>query len=197
MKHSGFFKSWFLALGVTSLLLLAACGNNESSTDNADSTTANAVMDKPTHVEGVINGTYPDTAVTGLVTFDEVDGKVKMVFDIVIPARANKSVAVHLHEHGDCGDMGKNSHGHWNPTNQPHGKWGVDSFHLGDIGNVKLDAEGKGHLEVETGLWSINGAENGINGKALIIHGGEDDYKTQPTGNAGNRIGCGVIKEKV
>ena len=87
------------------------------------------------------------------------------------------------------------AHGHWNPTNANHGKWGSAAFHAGDIGNVKLDGTGKGSLNLETELWSIGGsADKNILGKAIIVHGGVDDYKTQPTGNAGSRIGCGVIQ---
>ena len=118
-----------------------------------------------------------------------------MVLDISVPTKAGKEVAVHIHEHGDCGDKGNMAHGHWNPTNANHGKWGSAAFHAGDIGNVKLDGTGKGSLNLETELWSIGGsADKNILGKAIIVHGGVDDYKTQPTGNAGSRIGCGVIQ---
>ncbi|RYY58453.1 MAG: superoxide dismutase family protein [Chitinophagaceae bacterium] len=142
-----------------------------------------------------ITGTYPDTAVTGMAKFTAADGKVKMVLEIMVPMKAGKSVAVHLHEHGDCGDNGKMSHGHWNPTKEDHGKWGTAPFHRGDIGNVKLDAKGKGTLTVTTDLWTLGGKPDmNILGKAMIVHGGVDDYKTQPTGNAGSRIGCGVIQ---
>ncbi len=148
--------------------------------------------------EAAITGTYPDTAVNGTAKFvTNEDGTVTLNLSISIPARANKSVAVHVHEHGDCGDHGNASHGHWNPTGDPHGKWGSDKgFHLGDIGNVELDTQGNGTLEIkETGLWSLGGkAETSLLGKAIIVHGGVDDYTTQPTGNAGNRIGCGVIQ---
>jgi Cu-Zn family superoxide dismutase len=118
-----------------------------------------------------------------------------MTIEITVPAKANKNVAVHIHEHGDCSDKGNMAHGHWNPTNAQHGKWSSDAFHLGDIGNIKLDGKGKGKITVTTDLWTLGGAANrNILGKALIVHGGEDDYKTQPTGNAGTRIGCGVIQ---
>jgi Cu-Zn family superoxide dismutase len=119
-----------------------------------------------------------------------------MTLDIQIPKMANKTVAVHIHEHGSCGDMGKEAHGHWNPTNANHGKWGSDSFHLGDIGNVDLNGEGKGTLEMETDLWSISSSDStkSILNRAVIVHGGKDDFTTQPTGNAGSRIGCGVIQ---
>ncbi|MEP6845104.1 MAG: superoxide dismutase family protein, partial [Panacibacter sp.] len=112
-----------------------------------------------------------------------------------IPKMANKMVAVHIHEHPDCGDNGKATHGHWNPTNSSHGKWGGDSFHLGDIGNVQLDAQGKGTMELSTELWTLGSDTlSSVLNRAIIVHSGVDDYKTQPTGNAGSRIGCGVIK---
>lgn len=146
--------------------------------------------------EVIIAATYTDTVVNGKAKFDALDnGKVKMQLEIEVPSKAGKSVAVHIHEHGDCGDNGKATHGHWNPTNAQHGKWGSASFHLGDIGNVKLDAKGKGTLTMETDLWSLGGTpDKNILGKAIIVHGGVDDYTTQPTGNAGSRIGCGVIQ---
>ena len=151
-----------------------------------------------THAEALISGTYPDTAVNGLATYETTtDGKIKMTLDITVAAKANKMVAVHLHEHGDCGDNGKASHGHWNPTNSQHGKWGSAGFHSGDIGNVKLDAKGKGILTITTDMWTLGGmADKNILGKAIIVHGGVDDYTTQPTGNAGSRIGCGLLVAK-
>lgn len=148
------------------------------------------------HAEAAITATYADTTVSGTAKFDATDdGKVKLTLDISVPSKAGKSVAVHIHEHGDCGDNGNMSHGHWNPTNQQHGKWGSASFHSGDIGNVQLDAEGKGTLTMETDLWSLGGDEQkNILNRAVIVHGGVDDFTTQPTGNAGSRIGCGVIQ---
>jgi Cu-Zn family superoxide dismutase len=87
------------------------------------------------------------------------------------------------------------AHGHWNPTNAQHGKWGSASFHLGDIGNVKLNAKGKGTLTLTTDLWSLGGKpDKNILGRSIIVHGGTDNYKTQPSGNSGTRIGCGVIQ---
>ncbi len=159
-----------------------------------DTVPANVPLVK--HAEVMLAGTYADTTVTGTVKFDAEDnGKVKMKLEIEVPAKAGKSVAVHIHEHGDCGDNGKATHGHWNPTNAQHGKWGSASFHSGDIGNVKLDKKGKGTLTLETDLWTLGGEPNkNILGRAIIVHGGVDDFTTQPTGNAGSRIGCGVIK---
>ena len=134
-----------------------SCNNDNKKSDNADSQSQN---EKPQHATATLSGTKPDTTVSGTVTFDEDGGKVKMNLQISVPTKANQTVAVHIHENGACGDMGKAAGGHWNPTNQNHGKWGSASFHLGDIGNVTLDDKGNGQLQLETDLWSIGGDTN-------------------------------------
>lgn len=207
MKHS-FYRPVLLGLAIGSVVIFS-CNNEGSSGNTTDTAGAKvdsvshsghdtaAVVDAPVagHAEAALSGTYADTTVTGLAKFDTAGGKVKFEIEITVPKKANKSVAVHLHEHGDCSDTAKMAHGHWNPTNAQHGKWGVGSFHLGDIGNVKLDGKGKGKLTFTTDLWTLGGpASTNVIGKAVIIHGGVDDFKTQPTGNSGTRIGCGVIK---
>lgn len=193
-------KQMAFALLFASSVFMACNGSSGTEDNNSDSamvTHSDSVQhnSNATHAQAEISGTYSDTTVQGSASFDQMDGKVKMVLDLTIPAKANKSVAVHLHEHGDCGDMGKEAHGHWNPTNKQHGKWGSSSFHSGDIGNVELDGQGKGSLTLETDLWTIGGdSTTNILNKAVIVHGGVDDYVSQPSGNAGDRIGCGVIQ---
>ena len=186
---------------VVSGLFIASCNSNQTETTSEQTDTTTAVNETTTDdddnkAEAVLNGTQADTTLSGTVRFSEDDGKVKMKLEVDIPKMANKTVAVHLHEHGSCGDMGKEAHGHWNPTSANHGKWGSASFHRGDIGNVDLNGEGKGSLELETDLWSISGTDSTKNilNKAVIVHSGKDDFTTQPTGNAGSRIGCGVIQ---
>lgn len=104
--------------------------------------------------------------------------------------------AVHIHEFGDCSsEDGKSAGGHWNPTGEAHGKWDVAPFHLGDIGNIVCGEDGIGTLSLTTDRWSIGtGAENDILDRAVIAHAAADDFVTQPTGAAGDRIGCGVIR---
>ncbi|MBC7851117.1 MAG: superoxide dismutase family protein [Chitinophagaceae bacterium] len=149
------------------------------------------------HAEARFAGTTADTTVDGSAIFDVTNGKVTMKLDITVPKRAGKTVAVHFHQHGDCGNKGEMAHGHWNPTNKDHGKWGSSSFHSGDIGNIALDKDGKGTFSVETDLWTLGGdTTTNILGKSIIVHSGVDDYKTQPTGNSGSRIGCAVINKQ-
>ena len=103
--------------------------------------------------------------------------------------------AAHIHEIGDCSaDDGTSAGGHWNPLTHDHGKWNEAPFHLGDLGNVEADEFGNGSLTLTTSLWTMaTGMEDDIVGKAIIVHAGEDDFTSQPTGAAGGRIACGVI----
>ena len=197
------FKNLASAFLLASSLAIVSCNSagedsEATGTDTTASTESSSqASDQNERAEATISSTYSDTSVTGTATFEAVNGKVKMMLNITAPSRANKTLAVHIHEHPGCGDNGKEAHGHWNPTNANHGEWGSNAFHRGDIGNVQLDGEGKGTKELETDLWSIGGdSTTNILNRSIIVHGGVDDYKTQPTGNAGNRLGCGIINRK-
>lgn len=105
--------------------------------------------------------------------------------------------AVHLHEKADCSAAdGTSTGGHWNPSHNDHGKWGAEHFHMGDIGNITADKDGTARLVFKTDKWCIGCTDESKNilGKGLIIHAGVDDFHTQPTGNAGGRVGCVEIK---
>tara|TARA_B110000116_G_C16733278_1_gene534771 strand:+ start:276 stop:1001 length:726 start_codon:yes stop_codon:yes gene_type:complete len=131
----------------------------------------------------------------GTVRFDEDNGLVKLN---AIFSGLNEGIhAIHIHEKADCSsDDAKSSGGHWNPTFQSHGKWGdVNGFHLGDIGNFAVNSSGDGYMVFETDLWclSCDDLNKNISGKAIIVHQGEDDLVSQPSGAAGSRISCGGI----
>jgi Cu-Zn family superoxide dismutase len=99
----------------------------------------------------------------------------------------------HIHEFGDCSAPdGTSAGGHFNPSDQPHGAMMDASRHAGDMGNIMADAAGNSHIEFTDKMMTLNG-ENSIINKGMIIHKNEDDLKTQPTGNAGARVGCGTI----
>ncbi|WP_452220516.1 superoxide dismutase family protein [Lacinutrix salivirga] len=132
--------------------------------------------------------------VTGNAVFTQEGDVVKMVaiFNGLEPGVH----AIHLHEKADCSSAdGTSSGGHWNPTGQPHGKWGdTAGYHKGDIGNLTADEKGYAVVNFSTDEWCIGCDDDTKNivGKAVIVHEGEDDYG-QPTGNAGGRISCGGI----
>ncbi len=133
---------------------------------------------------------------SGNVIFkQDKNGVVTMI--AVIGGLSQGEHAIHLHEKADCSsEDGTSTGGHWNPTAQPHGKWGAaEGFHKGDIGNFTADANGNGTITHITPEWCI-GCEDptkDILGKAIIVHQGSDDFKTQPTGAAGGRVSCGGI----
>lgn len=106
---------------------------------------------------------------------------------------------VHLHEKGDCSDPAAKSAGdHLNPTNDRHGNPAEHSHHAGDFGNIAVKEDGTGFLELNTDqliLANLGNPANSALDRAIVIHEKVDDFTTQPTGNSGARIGCGVIQK--
>jgi Cu-Zn family superoxide dismutase len=127
-----------------------------------------------------------------------VESKETVTLHLLITGAEPGVHAVHIHETGDCSAPdGASAGGHWNPTNVNHGKWGAAPHHSGDIGNVEVGADGKAQLTLSSKVWTIGGPpETNIVGRSVIVHAKADDFTTQPTGNAGGRIACGVIAKK-
>ena len=131
---------------------------------------------------------------TGTATFVERDGKV--TFTAALAGLAPGTHAIHIHEKADCSAPDATSAGgHWNPTFENHGKWGSAAYHRGDIGNFTVDSNGNGTISMSTDQWCIGcgDSKKDILGKSLIVHEKADDYKTQPTGDAGGRMACSAI----
>lgn len=138
-----------------------------------------------------------DSEVSGDVTFTEEDGTVKMM--ATLSGLSEGEHAIHIHEKADCSSAdGKSTGGHWNPTFQPHAKWGAEGgYHKGDIGNFTADADGSATVEFSTDEWCIGCDDDTKNivGKAVIVHQGVDDFTSQPSGAAGARVACtGIIQ---
>lgn len=129
----------------------------------------------------------------GMVMFTEENGEVKVVADIE-GLEPNSTHALHIHAGTECGDDGMKAGGHYNPENHKHGMPDAAEHHAGDFGNLKADASGKAHLELTVKDITINGAKDPIAGHAMILHEKADDGTSQPAGNAGSRIACGLIK---
>ncbi len=139
-----------------------------------------------------------DSGVEGVVNFTEKQGVVTMAatFSGLTPGEH----AIHLHEEADCSAAdGTSTGGHWNPTNEPHGKWGDDGgYHKGDIGNFEALEDGTAEVEFSTDQWCLDcdDPNKNIMGKAVIVHQGVDDFTSQPSGAAGARISCtGIIQQ--
>jgi len=102
---------------------------------------------------------------------------------------------LHLHENGDCSDPeGKSAGGHFNPTGMPHAGPTAMQHHAGDLGNIEITWDGTGKLDIDSDMLTVKPGPNSVVGRSVIVHEKSDDTTTQPTGNAGGRIGCGVFK---
>ena len=140
----------------------------------------------------VIHGTKGNEKVHGTVKFSEAAGKGVSVVAHLEGLSPNGTHGFHIHEFGDCSAPdGSSAGGHYNPSSGQHGPPGEKS-HVGDMGNLKANGQGVAHLEMSIPHATISG-KNGIIGRGVIVHAKADDLKTQPTGDAGGRIGCGVI----
>jgi len=130
---------------------------------------------------------------SGTVTFQQKGSKVLVIADIK-GLKPNAEHGFHAHEKGDCssGD-GLSTAGHFNPNGKPHGPQDAD-HHAGDMPALKSDANGNAQVSFELSGVTLGSGPTDLVGRGLIVHAGADDYKTQPTGNSGARIACGVIK---
>ncbi len=100
--------------------------------------------------------------------------------------------AMHIHEFGDCSSPdAMSAGGHFNPEHEKHGAEDAEHRHVGDLGNITADDSGKATIHKTDKVISLHGPHS-IIGRSLIIHEKVDDY-SQPTGNAGGRVGCGVV----
>jgi superoxide dismutase, Cu-Zn family len=128
----------------------------------------------------------------GTVRFTQMDGQVKVVADLS-GLTPNQKHAIHIHQFGDISAPdGTSAGGHYNPEGFPHGLPPAPMRHAGDLGNLQADAAGNAHDELTVDNISIAGMKNPIIGRAIVVHAKPDDGG-QPTGNAGGRIGDGVI----
>ena len=141
----------------------------------------------------VIKATPTGGALSGTATLTETPKGLQVV--IAVKNAPPGVHGLHIHEHGDCGDVGKAAGGHFNPDHHPHGNavaHGIEHAHAGDLGNITIDAKGSGNLTVTVKGLTLKQGPRAVAGKAIILHEKADDFG-QPVGNAGGRIACGVI----
>ncbi len=134
-------------------------------------------------------------SVKGTVTFNESKGKTHIVAKVT-GLKPGKH-GFHIHDKGECSAPdGSSAGGHFNPASHKHGAPDASEHHACDLGNIEADAKGRAHLERTVDFLTVADGPNSVVGKSVIVHGQEDDLQTQPTGNAGPRLACGVIEKK-
>jgi Cu-Zn family superoxide dismutase len=154
---------------------------------------AAAVLAAPAPVTKAVAALGPlgSSGVSGTVTFTKVEGGVKVAAKVA--GLKEGQHGFHVHEFGDCSAAdGSSAGGHFNPTAEPHAGPHDAHRHTGDMGNLTAGADGVATVEYVDSRASFYGP-NSILGRGVIVHASPDDFKTQPTGNAGGRLACGVI----
>jgi superoxide dismutase, Cu-Zn family len=184
-----------LAMAISIGAIGAACGGDDSdegSHDDANSSDRGHETAGHT-AEAALMPKSGNTTLAGTAKFSGELGKVQAT--VSITGAPPGMHGLHIHETGDCSAPdAMSAGGHWNPTMQMHAAPGAPA-HLGDLGNIAVSDAGSGTLTFSNPAWEIgSGGAMDLIGKAVIVHTMPDDFMTQPTGNAGGRIGCGVIE---
>jgi len=183
-----------LILGIAIIFTITSC-KSEVKNENTEAQTIKELKQE-TKTLFIELSPKNNSKVIGKAKFEETNGVVVMT--VVVNGLSEGMHAIHIHEKSDCSsDDGKSAGGHWNPTAKPHGKWGAKTgYHKGDIGNFNVNkSDGDTEVEFKSDEWCIGCGDptKDILGKAIIIHQGEDDYTSQPSGAAGSRVSCGGI----
>ena len=129
---------------------------------------------------------------TGSVTFTPNADRVRVLAKV--SGLTSGAHGFHIHDKGDCSAPdGMSAGGHFNPTGKAHGNPAAGEHHGGDMPMLEADASGNATLDVTLDTITLGSDANTIVGRAVIVHKDADDYRTQPTGNSGARVACGVI----
>jgi Cu-Zn family superoxide dismutase len=173
-------KSPALLAGACAVLLLAGCAQmKEMMPGSGPAATATLAPTRGSSTSGTVRFVQTGNTV-------QVSGEIRGL-------KPNSEHGFHVHEKGDCssGD-GMSTGAHWNPDNQPHGRYDAPRHHSGDLPSLRADGAGNAKFQFESSAFRVGSGSNDVIGKGLIVHRDPDDY-TQPAGNSGPRLACAVI----
>ena len=173
-------------------LLITGCSSTHEHHHHGAAATHQSSWSAVKQLVAVIHPTAGNKC-SGTVRFSDFGGgKIEVVAELE-GLNFGQKHAMHVHEFGDCsGPDGMKTGGHYNPEGHQHGLVEAATRHAGDLGNVQADAAGKASYRIVVANISLVGVKNPVIGRGVIVHAKPDDGG-QPTGNAGARIGAGVI----
>jgi len=184
---------------ISILILLAGCNDRQQATEQDNMPDGDRVTQDHTEAEqpdfdelvAVLHPTEGNN-VYGVVRFTRNDDGVQVEGE-VHGLDPNSTHGFHIHEFGDCtADDATSAGDHFDPHDQPHGGPDDTERHAGDMGNLTSDENGTAEISFTDTVMTFRGAAS-ILGRGVIVHAEEDDLETQPTGDAGDRLSCGVI----
>ena len=177
------------------IALMAGCASSGTPTATAKPSSDNAPAKSTASRATVVLAPASGSLVSGTLTLVPMGDGVHMSGEVG-GLKPGDTRGFHIHEKGDCSAAdASTAGGHFNPAAQAHGRSGHGAHHAGDTDNIVADAKGVARIDAHvSGVTLGGGAANDIAGRAVIVHAAADDYTTQPTGNAGARVTCGVIK---
>lgn len=186
------------ALVLACSFMLVGCEGGQQDVMDADTTdtagTAMGDMDRMQQTAIAELSPTEGNNASGTVTFTSLNGTVRVEADIEHLAPGQHGF--HIHENGDCSASDASSAGgHFNPTGAPHGAPTDAERHAGDLGNIEAGSDSTASHSAVDSVITLSGV-NSIVGKAVVIHAGEDDLSSQPSGDAGDRLACGVIESE-
>jgi superoxide dismutase, Cu-Zn family len=187
-----------LAIGLT--VMLAACSREQPAAEApAPDTASPTVAEQTTPAEPAheavaqIAPTQGNTVTGSLALSPSAEGV--HITGAIQGLKPDAEFGFHVHEKGDCSAPdGSSAGGHFNPTQAQHGNPASAAHHAGDMVNIRSNAEGVAQVDTTAAGTTLHGDPNtDIMGKAIVVHESPDDYATQPSGNSGKRVACGVI----
>ncbi|UHQ20497.1 superoxide dismutase family protein [Lysobacter sp. KIS68-7] len=180
-----------LAFAVLASAIVAGCSSSTPKTAEPQQPTAQSTA---MHAQANL-ASASGSLVSGRVEFDPMGDGVHLTGTIG-GLQPNSVHGIHVHEKGDCSAADASSAGgHFNPAGSAHGRASSTTHHAGDMDNITAGADGTAAISIHlAGVTLGGGAANDIANRALVVHAAADDYTTQPSGNSGARVACGVIR---
>lgn len=193
-----------LLIAVACAVVLAACASEPDAPSTAgafvDSTGAPPAQSNAEYAVATV-APLGDGEVAGTVEFIGLDDAVEIRYNLT-GLGAGPPHGFHIHQTGDCGADSTGTPGsaagdHFNPMVSPHGapEAAKTARHAGDLGNIRPDAEGHAVGTVVDSVLAFSGPTSML-GKAVVVHAGTDDLSSQPSGDSGDRVGCGVVERR-
>ncbi len=178
-------------------LILAACATGPENGKSSATANPDSFIAAPTNVRAQAPIADAKGAAVGLASFAEE--RVGVRVDVRVRGLAPGLHGIHVHAVGKCEPPAfTTAGGHFNPSQKQHGALNPSGLHAGDLGNIEVKSDGTGTLSFLTPLLSLApGASQSVlssGGLSVVIHAQPDDEKTDPSGNSGDRVACGVVK---